>query len=157
MWNYCTRWFHYGLLAILLAIVSHRRGALPGEPGERWPPEREFAPVPVGSCGGLAAPASPPSPPSELIWRGDKSAVVEMDSTQRIKPRDLVVGGRYLHRNGLFIREIEAIEGNTVHYHDQASSWSCSNSVFVRTCPTLATPEDEARAAKGFRQPARGT
>jgi hypothetical protein len=29
--------------------------------------------------------------------------------------------------------------------------------VFVRTCPTLATPEDEARAAKEFSKPARGT
>jgi hypothetical protein len=71
-----------------------------------------------------------------------------MGSTEKIKPRDLVVGGRYLHRNGLFIRQIEAIEGNTVHYHDQASSWSCSNSVFVRVCPTVATPEDEARTAE---------
>ena len=80
-----------------------------------------------------------------------------MGSTEKIKPRDLVVGGRHLHRNGLFIRKIEAIEGNTVHYHDQVSSWSCSNSVFVRTCPTLATPEDEVRAAKEFSKPARGT
>ena len=78
-----------------------------------------------------------------------------MASTEKIKPRDLVVGGRYLHRNGLFIRQIEAIEGNTVHYHDQASSWSCSNSVFVRTCPTLATPEDEARVAEELRKLAR--
>ena len=73
--------------------------------------------------------------------------VVGMGSTKKIKPRDLVVGGRYLHRNGLFIRQIEAIEGNTVHYHDQESSWSCSNSSFVRTCPRLATREDEARVA----------
>jgi hypothetical protein len=73
--------------------------------------------------------------------------VVGMGSTEKIKPRDLVVGGRYLHRNGLFIRQIEAIEGNTVHYHDQESSWSCSNSSFVRTCPRLATREDEARVA----------
>jgi hypothetical protein len=78
-----------------------------------------------------------------------------MGSTEKIKPRDLVVGGRYLHRNGLFIRQIEAIEGNTVHYHDQQSSWSCSNSVFVRVCPTVATPEDEARVAKELRKQAR--
>ena len=78
-----------------------------------------------------------------------------MGSTENIKPRDLVVGGRYLHRNGLFIRQIEAIEGNRVHYHDQASSWSCSNSAFVRTCPMLATAEDEARAAKEFSMSAR--
>ena len=81
---------------------------------------------------------------------------MEMDSTEKIKPRDLVVGGRYLHRNGLFIRQIEAIEGNTIHYHDQVSSWSCSNSVFVQACPTVATPEDEARVAQEVRKQARG-
>ena len=78
-----------------------------------------------------------------------------MAATKKIRPRDLVVGGRYLHRNGLFIRQIEAIEGNTVHYHDQVSSWSCSNSAFVRACPTLTTPEDEARVAKELRRQAR--
>ena len=78
-----------------------------------------------------------------------------MASTEKIKPRDLVVGGRYLHRNGLFIRQIEAIEENTVHYHDQGSSWSCSNSVFVRACPTVATAEDEARVAEELRKLAR--
>ena len=71
-----------------------------------------------------------------------------MGSTLRIKPSELVVGGRYLNRNGLFIREIEAIEGKTVHYHDQVGSWSCSNSSFVKACPTVATPEDEARVRK---------
>ena len=81
--------------------------------------------------------------------------VVRMGSTEKVRPRDLVVGGRYLHRNGLFIRQIEAIEGNTVHYHDRESSWSCSKSVFVRTCPTLATPEDEARVAEELRKLAR--
>jgi len=77
-----------------------------------------------------------------------------MDNTQKIKPRDLVVGGRYLHHNGLFIREIEEIEGNRVHYHDQVAKtgWSCSNSVFVRACPTVATPDDEARVAEKERK-----
>ena len=71
-----------------------------------------------------------------------------MGSTEKIKPRDLVVGGRYLHRNGLFIRQIEAIEGKRVHYHDQFMSWSCFDSSFVKACPTVATPEDEARVAE---------
>ncbi len=80
-----------------------------------------------------------------------------MGNAQKIKGRDLVVGGRYLHRNGLFIREIEAIEGNRVHYHDQMTSgWSCSDSAFVLACPTVATREDETLAAKGFTKPARG-
>jgi hypothetical protein len=79
-----------------------------------------------------------------------------MVSTEKIKPRDLVVGGRYLNRNGLFIRQIEAIEGKTIHYHDQYSSWSCSNRVFVQACPTVATPADEARVAEELRKLARG-
>jgi len=74
-----------------------------------------------------------------------------MDITVKIKPSELVVGVRYLHRNGLFIREIEAIEGKRVHYHDQYSSWSCFNSSFVKACPTVATPADEARAAEEVR------
>jgi hypothetical protein len=80
-----------------------------------------------------------------------------MDATKKIKPRDLVAGGRYLHRNGLFIREIEEIEGDRVHYHDQVSSWSCGKSAFIRACPTVATREDEARVAKELRKLARGS
>ena len=83
---------------------------------------------------------------AKLLWRGDTSTVVGMDSAQKIKPRDLVVGGRYLHRNGLFIREITEINGNTVGYLDEGKDRWCSNSVFVRACPTVATPEDEANA-----------
>lgn len=87
-----------------------------------------------------------------LLCHGNRTTVAEMNSTERIKPRDLVVGGRYLNRNGLFIRQIEAIEGKTVHYHDQYSSWSCFNSSFVKACPTVATPEDEARVAEELRK-----
>jgi hypothetical protein len=80
-----------------------------------------------------------------------------MDNTQKLRPQDLVVGGRYLHRNGLFIREIEEIEGDRVHYREPHRnwSWSCGKSVFVRACPTLATPEDEARVAEEERKFAR--
>jgi hypothetical protein len=76
---------------------------------------------------------------------------------QKVKPRDLVVGRRYLHRNALFIREIEEIEGDRVHYHDQISSWSCGKGTFIRACPTVATAEDEARAAAELRRLARLT
>ena len=77
-----------------------------------------------------------------------------MDNTQRIKPRDLVGGGRYLHRNGLFIRQVDEIEGDRVHYHEPHGdwSWSCGKSAFIRACPTVATPEDEARAAEELRE-----
>ena len=75
-----------------------------------------------------------------------------MSSPAKIKLRDLVVGGRYLNRNRLFIRQIEEIEGKTIHYHDQYMSWSCSNRAFVQACPTVATPEDEARVAEELRK-----
>ena len=74
-----------------------------------------------------------------------------MDATLKIKPSQLVVGGRYLNRNGLFIREIEEIEGKRVHYHDQFMSWSCFDTSFVKACPTVATPADEARVAEELR------
>jgi hypothetical protein len=92
------------------------------------------------------------------MWRGDRATVVGMDSTQRIKPRDLVVGGRYLQRNGLSIREITEISGNAVGYLDEEGKdrW-CSNSVLVRACPTVAAPEDEARVAEESRRLSRLT
>ena len=54
----------------------------------------------------------------ELLWRGNRTRVVGMSSPVKIKPSELVVGGRYLNRNGLFIREIEEIEGD----HERTSS-----------------------------------
>ena len=74
-----------------------------------------------------------------------------MSSPVKIKPSELVVGGRYLNRNGLFIREIEEIEGKRVHYHDQYMSWSCFDTSFVKACPTVATPADEVRVAEEMR------
>lgn len=84
------------------------------------------------------------------------NTVLGMGSTQKIGARDLVVGGRYLHRNGLFIREITEINGNTVGCLDEGKDHWCTNSVFVRACPTVATPEDEARVAKEPSKRARG-
>jgi hypothetical protein len=62
--------------------------------------------------------------------------------------KDLVVGGRYLHANGLFIRQIDAKEGDTVIYHDQYGPGRCSRQAFLRRCPTVASREDEARTAR---------
>lgn len=56
----------------------------------------------------------------------------------RLKGSDLKVGGRYLHRNGLFVREIEAIKGDTVFWHDDLSSGQCGKQVFLRQCPSIA-------------------
>ena len=108
----------------LLARLEGRESAVWRDGGEvserpRLAAERGLAPAPVGSCGGLAA------PPSELICRRDTSTVVGMDNTQKIKPRDLVVGRRYLHRNGLFIRQITEINGNTVGYLDEGKDRWC--------------------------------
>ena len=65
--------------------------------------------------------------------------------SQGVRGKDLVVGGHYLHRNGLFVRTIEAIEGNTVHWRDEYSAGSCAKAVFLRQCPSLA-PADETSA-----------
>ena len=42
------------------------------------------------------------------------SVTPDMPGPEQLKPKALVVGGRYLHANGLFIRQIDAIEGDTV-------------------------------------------
>jgi hypothetical protein len=80
-----------------------------------------------------------------------------MADPQRIKPKDLVVGGRYLHRNGLFIRVIEAIEGDTVAYRDQYGYGHCGKRAFLKICPSLATPEETAQAEQQLMSIARAT
>ena len=64
----------------------------------------------------------------------------------RLAPKDLLVGTSYLHRKGLFVRHIDSIEGNTVHYHDQESRWSCSKQAFLKACTSIASPEAAAAA-----------
>jgi hypothetical protein len=54
-----------------------------------------------------------------------------MPTPTRLTAKDLVPGGSYLHRNGHFVRHIEAIDGDTVHYHDQYSQGSCSKQAFL--------------------------
>src|SRR6266849_6489860 len=69
-----------------------------------------------------------------------------MSNSARLKPKDLVVGGRYLHLNRLFIRQIDAIEGDTVIYHDQYGHGQCGRSAFLKVCPAVASEEDAAQA-----------
>src|SRR5690348_12467204 len=69
-----------------------------------------------------------------------------MSNPERLKPKDLVVGGRYLHVNRLFIRQIDAIEGDTVIYHDQYGHGQCGKSAFLKVCPSVASKEDVAQA-----------
>ncbi len=74
-----------------------------------------------------------------------------MAEPQKIKSRDLVVGGRYLHVNGLFIRQINAIEGDRVYYHDQYGKGQCSKQAFLNRCSSVASKEDEERVKREFR------
>jgi hypothetical protein len=71
-----------------------------------------------------------------------------MPNAERLTPKDLVVGERYLHVNRLFIRQIEAIEGDTVSYHDQYGQGSCSTRAFLKACPTIVSSEESAKAEK---------
>ena len=64
----------------------------------------------------------------------------------QLKTKDLVVGRDYLHANRLFIRHIDALEGDTVIYHDQYGPGTCSRRAFLGACPTVASPEEVARA-----------
>ena len=58
---------------------------------------------------------------------------------KRLTPEDLVVGGRYLHANGLFIRQIDAIEEDAVLYHDQYGQGRCGKAAFLNVCRSLAS------------------
>ena len=57
---------------------------------------------------------------------------------KKLRIRDLVVGGRYLHVNGAWVREIISIDGHTVQYRDEFGTGSCSKSAFLKRCPSLA-------------------
>ena len=56
-----------------------------------------------------------------------------MPNPERLTPKDLVVGGQYLHVNRLFIRQIDAIDGDTVIYHDQYGLMRWPNQSVERT------------------------
>ena len=57
-----------------------------------------------------------------------------MPGWQKVSRRDLVVGGRYLHWNQCLVREIDAIEGGIVCWHDQNGPGRCGQSTFIRKC-----------------------
>ena len=69
-----------------------------------------------------------------------------MATPEKLRTQDLVVGGRYLHVNGLFIRQIDSIEGDTVIYHDQYGHGRCGKRVFLKQCPSMPSKEQEALA-----------
>ena len=66
----------------------------------------------------------------------------------RLAPKDLLAGTSYLHTNGLFVRHIDAIEGDTVLYHDQYGQGRCSKGAFLKACPSVASPEAATLAGK---------
>ena len=59
-----------------------------------------------------------------------------------ISAGQLQEGLSYLHRNFLFIRTIDRLEGETVLWHDQTGPGRCTRKVFARQCLAEA-PEDE--------------
>jgi hypothetical protein len=68
-----------------------------------------------------------------------------MAAMTKAKTQDLKTGSRYLHRNGLFIREIDAIEGDTVFWHDDMSSGQCGKQVFLRQCPSVVPAKSPSK------------
>ena len=79
-----------------------------------------------------------------------------MPNPERLTPKDLVVGGRYIHVNGIFIRQIDALEGDTVVYHDQYAHGQCGRSSFLKACPSMASTEQAAQAEEELARIARG-
>jgi hypothetical protein len=73
-----------------------------------------------------------------------------MATPEKLRIQDLVVGGRYLHVNGLFIRQIDSIEGDTVIYHDQYGHGRCGKRVFLKQCPSVPSKQQEAFAEQEF-------
>jgi hypothetical protein len=65
-----------------------------------------------------------------------------MPNPERLTPEDLVAGGQCLHLNRLFIRQIDAIEGDTVIYHDQYAKGRCGKRAFLKACRSRASAED---------------
>lgn len=86
--------------------------------------------------------------PFPVAFQRSAFTVIHMATPKKLTAKDLVVGASYLHRNGLFVRHIDAVEGGRVMYHDQDSDGCCSKQVFLNLCPSLATAEDVAIAAQ---------
>jgi hypothetical protein len=75
-----------------------------------------------------------------------------MPNAERLTSKDLMVGGQYVHTNGLFIRQIDVIDGDTVIYHDQYGLGRCSKRAFLKSCPSRASAEDVAKSEEQLMQ-----
>lgn len=54
-----------------------------------------------------------------------------MKDDNKLTAEALYVGGRYPHRNGSFVREIDEIRGDCVYWHDQVAPGQCSKERFL--------------------------
>jgi len=67
----------------------------------------------------------------------------------RLTPKDLQVSASYFNRSRIFVRKIDAIEGQTVFYREQDRPiHQCSKAAFLKASPPFATPEDIASASR---------
>src|SRR5438128_1925692 len=80
-----------------------------------------------------------------------------MSNPERLTSKDLAVGGQYLHANRLFIRQIDAIAGDTVIYHDQYGLGRCSKRAFLKACPSRASTEEVAQSEEQLMRISRTT
>src|SRR2546421_11751347 len=80
-----------------------------------------------------------------------------MPNPERLTPKDLVVGGKYPHVNRLFVRQIDAIEGDTVIYHDKYAHGRCSKRAFLKACSSRASAEDVAQSEEQLMRISRTT
>jgi len=55
---------------------------------------------------------------------------------------NLLVGESYLHRNMIFVRTIERIDGKDVYWRDKVGPGRCTKEVFQKLCIGVA-PKDE--------------
>lgn len=68
---------------------------------------------------------------------------IETPGGERTNRKNLVAGGKYLHKNHIFIREIVFLTEKDVIYRDNYSPIAkCGIPHFLRTCPTVATEEE---------------
>ena len=58
----------------------------------------------------------------------------------------------YLHANGLFIRQIDPIDGDTVIYHDHYGLGRCGKHAFLKACPSRASAKDVAQSEEQLKR-----
>jgi hypothetical protein len=77
----------------------------------------------------------------------ERQNIVPIDSSPTGKPlqlrtKQIKIGGSYRHRGGLSVRTIDAIDGNTVYWHDHVGNGHCTKQTFLKLCISIATDQD---------------